>query len=95
MDKTPVVRTGPLTNLVSRSVMLGDQRITLTRQEYRLLHIPASHVGLVITHQQLIKDIWGKSSGDNVQYLRMLVRKLRKKIEQDPNQPKLLITDRA
>jgi two-component system, OmpR family, KDP operon response regulator KdpE len=53
----------------------------------------ASHLGLVVTHQQLIKEIWGRALGDNVQYLRMLVRKLRQKIEVDPNQPKFLITE--
>jgi two-component system, OmpR family, KDP operon response regulator KdpE len=74
-------------------VMLGEERITLTRKEYRLLHILASHLGLVVTHQQLIKDIWGRSQGDNVQYLRMLVRKLRQKIELDSNQPKFLMTE--
>jgi two-component system, OmpR family, KDP operon response regulator KdpE len=93
-DKNPIVRTGPLTiDFVSRSVTVGDDQITLTRQEYRLLHILALHLGLVVTHQQLMKEIWGKSQGDNVQYLRMLVRKLRQKIEVDSNQPRLLMTE--
>jgi two-component system KDP operon response regulator KdpE len=94
VDKDPVVRTGPLTiDLVSRAVTLDGQHITLTRKEYRLLHLLASHLGLVITHNQLIKDIWGNSSPDNVQYLRTLVRKLRQKLEVDPSQPKLLISE--
>jgi two-component system, OmpR family, KDP operon response regulator KdpE len=94
IDKDPVVRTGPLTvDLVSRAVMLDGQCITLTRQEYRLLHLLASHLGLVMTHNQLIKEIWGNSSPDNVQYLRTLVRKLRQKLEADPSQPKLLISE--
>jgi two-component system KDP operon response regulator KdpE len=89
-----VVRTGPLTvDLVSRAVTLDGAHITLTRKEYRLLHVLASHLGLVVTHNQLIKDIWGNSSADNVQYLRMLVRKLRQKLEADPSQPKLLISE--
>jgi len=93
-DKNPVVRTGPLTvDLVTRAVTLDGQHITLTRKEYRLLHLLASHLGLVITHSQLIKDIWGNTSADNVQYLRTLVRKLRQKLEVDPNQPKLLISE--
>jgi two-component system, OmpR family, KDP operon response regulator KdpE len=93
-DKNPIVRTGELVvDLVSRSVTLGEERVTLTRKEYRLLHVLASHLGLVVTHQQLIKEIWGRALGDNVQYLRMLVRKLRQKIEVDPNQPKFLITE--
>jgi two-component system, OmpR family, KDP operon response regulator KdpE len=94
VDKDPLVRTGPLTiDLVSRAVILDSRYITLTRLEYRLLHLLASHLGLVITHNQLIKDIWGKPSPENVQYLRSLVRKLRQKIEADPSHPKLLISE--
>jgi two-component system, OmpR family, KDP operon response regulator KdpE len=48
---------------------------------------------LVITHNQLIKDIWGNTSPQNVQYLRCLVRKLRQKIETDPSQPRLLMSE--
>jgi two-component system, OmpR family, KDP operon response regulator KdpE len=94
VDKDPVVRTGPLTvDLVSRAVTLDGGHITLTRKEYRLLHLLASHLGLVMTHNQLIEDIWGNSSPDNVQYLRTLVRKLRQKLEADPSQPKLVISE--
>jgi two-component system, OmpR family, KDP operon response regulator KdpE len=57
------------------------------------LHLLASHLGLVMTHNQLIKDIWGSTSPDNVQYLRTLVRKLRQKLEVDPSQPKLLVSE--
>jgi two-component system, OmpR family, KDP operon response regulator KdpE len=94
VDKDPVVQTGPLTiDLVSRAVPLDSRYVTLTRQEYRLLHLLASHLGLVITHNQLINDIWGDTSSENVQYLRSLVRKLRRKIEADPSQPKLLMSE--
>jgi two-component system KDP operon response regulator KdpE len=62
-DKDSMVRTGPLTiDLVTREVMLDGQYITLARQQYRLLHLLASHLGLVITHNQLIQDIWGDDS---------------------------------
>jgi two-component system, OmpR family, KDP operon response regulator KdpE len=65
IDKGPVVRTGPLTvDLVSAAVMLDGRQVSLTRQEYRLLHLLAARLGLVVTHQQLIKDIWGDSSPD-------------------------------
>jgi two-component system, OmpR family, KDP operon response regulator KdpE len=93
-DKDPVVRTGPLTvDLVSRAVMLDEQHIKLTRKEYRLLHVLASHLGRVVTHNQLVNDIWGNTSLVYVQYLRMLVRKLRQKLEADQAQPKLLISE--
>jgi two-component system KDP operon response regulator KdpE len=93
-NREPVVRTGPLTiDLVSRAVTLDGRHVTLARQEYRLLHLLASHIGLVITHNQLIQDIWGDDSPSNVQYLRTLVRKLRQKLEADPSEPKLLMSE--
>jgi two-component system, OmpR family, KDP operon response regulator KdpE len=93
-DKAPVARTGPLTiDLVTRTVTLDGQYVTLPRQEYRLLHLLASNLGLVITHNQLIRDIWGDDSPNNVRYLRTLVRKLRQKLEADPGRPKLLISE--
>ena len=92
--ENPVVVTGPLSiDLVSRTVSLNKQQIRLTRKEYRLLHILATHVGLVVTHDQLLKEIWTGNQGDNIQYLRILVRKLRQKIETDPNDPRLLVTE--
>jgi two-component system, OmpR family, KDP operon response regulator KdpE len=94
VDKDPVVRTGPLTiDLVTRTVTLHGQHVSLTRKEYHLLHLLASHLGLVITHNQLIKNLWGNSSPDNIQYLRMLVRQVRQKIEANPSHPTLLISE--
>jgi two-component system, OmpR family, KDP operon response regulator KdpE len=92
--ENPVVVAGPLSiDLVSRLVMLEKDPVRLTRKEYRLLHVLAVHVGLVVTHDQLLKEIWTGNQRDNIQYLRILVRKLRQKIEADPNHPRLLITE--
>src|ERR1700760_49322 len=92
--ENPVVNAGPLSvDLVSRTVSLNNSRISLTRKEYRLLHILAMHVGLVVTHDQLLKEIWTGNQRDNIQYLRILVRKLRQKIETNPDQPRLLVTE--
>ena len=92
--ENPVVTAGPLSvDLVSRTVSLNGSRVNLTRKEYRLLHILAMHVGLVVTHDHLLKEIWTGNQRDNIQYLRILVRKLRQKIELDPNDPRLLITE--
>ncbi|HTC99711.1 MAG TPA: response regulator transcription factor [Bradyrhizobium sp.] len=92
--ENPVVTAGPLSvDLVSRTVSLSGSRVNLTRKEYRLLHILAMHVGLVVTHDHLLKEIWTGNQRDNIQYLRILVRKLRQKIEFDPNDPRLLITE--
>src|SRR5271156_3607955 len=92
--ENPVVVAGPLSvDLVTRTVSLNKNQIRLTRKEYRLLHTLATHVGLVVTHDQLLKEIWSGNQRDNIQYLRILVRKLRQKIETDPNDPRLLITE--
>jgi two-component system, OmpR family, KDP operon response regulator KdpE len=92
-NREPIVRAGALSvDLVARVVMLGDKRVQLTRKEYALLHGLATHAGLVVTHQQLIRDIWGAHAG-NIQYLRILVRKLRHKIEADPAQPLLIVSE--
>jgi two-component system KDP operon response regulator KdpE len=92
-NRSPVVRAGPLTiDLVLRSVTLNDRHVQLTRKEYTLLYSLASHVGLVVTHQQLIREIWGSHAG-NIQYLRILVRKLRQKIEIVPTDPQLIISE--
>lgn len=92
-DKKPIVKAGPLAvDLASRAVSLDGKRVQLTRKEYALLHLLASHAGLVVTHQQLLREIWGKQSV-NIQYLRILMRKLRQKIEPDPSQPRIIATE--
>jgi two-component system KDP operon response regulator KdpE len=92
-DKDPVVRAGLLSiDLVSRIVTMDGKRVQLTRKEYALLHMLATHVGLVVTHQQLIKEIWGGRAG-NIQYLRILVRKLRQKVEVDFTRPALIVSE--
>jgi two-component system, OmpR family, KDP operon response regulator KdpE len=89
----PVVKAGPLSiDVASRLVTLHGRRVQLTRKEYALLRRLTTHVGLVVTHQQLIRDIWNGNAG-NVQYLRMLVRKLRQKIEIDPTRPLLIVSE--
>ena len=93
VDRDPVVRAGPLSiDLVSRVVTLEGRRVQLTRKEYALLHMLATHAGLVVTHQQLIKEIWGGRAG-NIQYLRILVRKLRQKVERDATSPQVIVSE--
>jgi two-component system, OmpR family, KDP operon response regulator KdpE len=94
-DRGSVVRSGPLAvDFASRTVTINGRNVTLTPKEYRLLYVLASHLGLVVTHNQLIKDLWGDSEPNNViLYLRTLVRNLRQKLELDPSQPKLLVSE--
>jgi len=65
----------------------------LTPKEYRLLQILARHPGNVVTHQELLKEIWGLLHVNDTHYLRIVVRKLRQKIESDPNRPRILLTE--
>jgi two-component system KDP operon response regulator KdpE len=93
-SENPVVVAGPLSiDLVTRTVLLNNRQIKLTRKQYRLLHVLASHVGLVVTHDQLLEQIWSGSVRKNIQYLRILVRDLRQIIEADPNHPRLIVTE--
>jgi two-component system, OmpR family, KDP operon response regulator KdpE len=90
----PIVKAGPLTiDLAARIVKLDGQRVTLTPKEYKLLQILAQHAGNVVTHQYLLKEVWGAQHLHDTHYLRIFVRKLRQKIEADPTQPRILLTE--
>jgi len=80
-------------DLAARNVFLGDERLTLTPKEYRLLQIRAQYPGNVVTHQELLKEIWGLPHINDTHYLRIVVRKLRQKIEADSNRPRILLTE--
>jgi len=90
----PVVRFGPLAiDFTARAVFVNETRLTLTPKEYRLLQILAQYPGNVVTHQELLKEIWGLPHINDTHYLRIVVRKLRQKVESDPNQPRILLTE--
>jgi two-component system KDP operon response regulator KdpE len=90
----PIVRIGPLAiDLPARIVTINGARITLTPKEYRLLQLLAQHAGNVVTHQFLLKEVWGSPHLHDTHYLRIFVRKLRQKIEIDPTQPRILLTE--
>jgi two-component system KDP operon response regulator KdpE len=74
-------------------VTLNGQRLTLTPKEYRLLQVLAQHAGNVVTHQHLLKEVWGSIHMQDTHYLRIFVRKLRQKIEPNPDSPKILATE--
>jgi two-component system KDP operon response regulator KdpE len=88
----PVFKTGELSvDLVKRIVKVGDNEIKLSPKEYDILRILVQHAGKVITHQHLLKQVWGGSA--DVQYLRVYVRQLRQKIERSPDQPEYITTE--
>ncbi len=91
----PVLRLGHLViDLSQRSVELNDEKLKLTPTEYDLLKVLALNAGRVMTHKQLLKQVWGGQQYESdSQYLRVYVGHLRKKIEEDPTRPKYILTE--
>jgi two-component system KDP operon response regulator KdpE len=79
--------------LANRQVFVSDKELHLTPTEYRLLTTLVKHAGKVLTHRQLLKEVWGPDSVYETQYLRVFVNQLRQKIESDPARPKSLLTE--
>jgi two-component system, OmpR family, KDP operon response regulator KdpE len=91
----PVLRLGDLViDLSQRSVELCDEKLKLTPTEYDLLKVLALNAGRVMTHRQLLKQVWGGEQYESdSQYLRVYVGHLRKKIEGDPTRPTYILTE--
>lgn len=90
----PVISCGDLTiDLAQRMVKKGSEPVRLTATEYDLLALFARHEGKVLTHQYLLRDVWGPGYINQSQYLRVFIAQLRKKIEADPNRPQLIRTE--
>ena len=88
----PVFRSGALTvDLVHRLVRLGDAPVDLTPREYEVLRVLVQHAGKVLTHQLLIRQVWGGVA--DVQNLRVVIRQLRQKLEPDPDGPRHILTE--
>jgi two-component system KDP operon response regulator KdpE len=80
-------------DLLNRIVSLDDQPIHLTPIQYRLLSVLTKHAGKVLTHQQILKEVWGPSHQENAHYLRIYMSQLRQKLEANPTQPRILLTE--
>lgn len=76
-----------------RRVALEDQDVHLTPREYDLLSVLARHAGRVVTHRQVIAAVWGPDAQVDAQFVRVLVGQLRQKIEAEPSQPRLVVTE--
>jgi two-component system KDP operon response regulator KdpE len=87
-----VFQTGGLSiDLVKRIVKVDGKEIKLSPKEYDILRVLAQHAGKVLTHQFLLRQVWGPAA--DVQYLRVYVRQLRQKVEQIPDQPQYITTE--
>ena len=90
----PVFQAGDVrVDLVRREVRRGDQEIHLTPTEYKLLTLLVRHAGKVLTHRQLLKEVWGSNYADQSHYVRVYMAQLRQKLEADPARPRLLVTE--
>ncbi|PNG26375.1 response regulator [Methylocella silvestris] len=88
----PVFEIGDLTvDLVRRIVRVGGREVKLSPKEYDLLRLLVQHAGRVLTHHFMLREIWGDAQ--DPQYLRVYVRQLRQKLEQNPEQPKYILTE--
>jgi two-component system KDP operon response regulator KdpE len=80
-------------DLQQRRVSRGGEAVHLTPIEFRLLACLAQHLGMVVTHRQLLREVWGPSYVEHTHYLRIYMKQLRDKLEDDPVRPRHLLTD--
>ncbi len=90
----PVMTFGSVTlDFAARTVIRSGELVKLTTTEYALLALLAGNEGRVLTHQFLLRAVWGPTYVDETQYLRVFIGQLRKKLEDDPNRPRYLLTE--
>lgn len=92
----PVFRTGNLEiNFAERRVLLDGAELHLSRKEYRLLALLAAHAGQVLTHQQLLRQVWGENAARETHNLRVLMSSLRQKLAVDASSSRYLVTEQG
>ena len=95
-SEKPVIAIGDIdVDLVARTVKRSGVPVHLTPIEYRLLALLIANVGRVLTHRQILRDVWGPSHVESPHYVRVYMGHLREKLEDDPAQPQHLITETA
>ena len=81
-------------DLLHRRVQLGGQQVQLPVKPYEVLRVLAESAGRVITHQEILRSVWGKRAIDRVSYLRVAIGMLRRQLEADPARPRYILTER-
>jgi two-component system KDP operon response regulator KdpE len=93
-NDTPISRTGVLAvDLSRRAVTVADREVQLTPTEYDLLKLLVTHAGKVLTHHQILRQIWGMGYEDETHLLRVNISNLRHKLEADPTRPVYILTE--
>ncbi|MGH2361505.1 MAG: winged helix-turn-helix domain-containing protein [bacterium] len=90
----PIYTAGDLTvDLARRLVTIAGQDVSLTPIEYDILKVLISHAGKVLTHKQLLREVWGTAYAQEVHLLRVNISNLRRKLEPDPARPRYVVTE--
>ncbi|MDP6454391.1 MAG: response regulator transcription factor [SAR202 cluster bacterium] len=93
VNNDPIINAGHLSiDLGHRTVTRDDAEVSLTRTEYELLRCLASNTDKVMTHRELLREVWGPEYGEETEYLRTFIKQLRRKLEPDPSRPIHLLT---
>jgi two-component system KDP operon response regulator KdpE len=95
-DDAPVHRVGPVELDIARHrVTVAGATIKFSRKEFELLRLLMMHVGRVVTHKQLLSEVWGRGHENDVQYLRVYVAQLREKLGDDPGHPRFIANEQG
>lgn len=93
-ENEPMIEVDQLrVDLAHRRVTLANQDIALTPTEYDILRLLAQNIGKVLTHHQLLRQVWGTAYGEELHLLRVNISNLRRKIEPDPTRPRYIMTE--
>ena len=93
-NKETIITAGPISiDLAKHLVTLNGEEVKLTATEFKLLAYLAAHSDRVLTHQIIMNYVWGFVESDHIEYLRVYIGQLRKKIEIDPDNPQIIVTD--
>lgn len=94
LGETPLFKAGDLeVDMTARTVRRGGRDVKLTATEYSLLRLLVRHAGRVLTHRQILQEVWGPSYVDQTHYLRVYIAHLREKLELDASKPRLIATE--
>lgn len=80
-------------DMQDRSVKVAGETVKLTPTEYGLLRLFVQHAGRILTHRQILREVWGPNTDEETNYLRVYITGLRKKLEENPQMPQLIVTE--
>jgi two-component system KDP operon response regulator KdpE len=93
-NKSNLVSAGEIAiDLANHLVTRGREPVKLSATEYKLLAYLAGNAGRVLTHQAILNHVWGYADGGQMEYLRVYIRQLRQKLEENPRKPQLIVTE--